>query len=141
MFKLNAKCDEDSLLYLLGHFEWDDHTVHLLTQQHLPSPLTNTVNSSLFTQAHSSPLSLAAKLHRCHADRSHYINNGWTFSRQTSYKCVCILHDIFPLTFWCIFFQYVCVHILIYMLVYTLIYIIMCYKWTPTYRVKYALYV
>ena len=37
MFKPNAKFDVDSLLYLLGHFDWDRHTVqvHMLTQQHL----------------------------------------------------------------------------------------------------------
>ena len=57
MFKLNAKFDADSLLYLLGHFECDGHTVHMLTQQHLAPPLTSTVKSSLFTHAHSRPLS------------------------------------------------------------------------------------
>ena len=35
---------------------------------------------------HSSPRSLAARLHWCCANHSHYINNGWTFSRQTSYS-------------------------------------------------------
>ena len=64
MFKLNTKFDADSLLYSLSHFECDGHTVHMLTQQHLPPPLTSTVKSSLFTHAHSSPLSLAARLHR-----------------------------------------------------------------------------
>ena len=34
-------------------------------------------------QAHSSPLSLAARLPQCCANNSHYINNGWTFSGQT----------------------------------------------------------
>ena len=48
--------------------------------------LTGTVKSSLFTHAHSSPLSLAARLHRCCTNHSHYINNSWTFSRQTSYS-------------------------------------------------------
>ena len=38
------------------------HTVHMLTQQHLLPSLTSTVKS-LFTRAHSSPLSLAARLH------------------------------------------------------------------------------
>ena len=34
----------------------------------------------------SSPLSLAAMLHhRCHANHSHYINSGWSFSGQTLY--------------------------------------------------------
>ena len=55
------------------------HTVHMLTQQCLQPPLTSTVKSSLFTHAHASPLSLAARLHRCHANCSHYINIGWTF--------------------------------------------------------------
>ena len=32
MFKLNAKFDADSLLYLFSHFECDSHTVHMLTQ-------------------------------------------------------------------------------------------------------------
>ena len=65
MFKLNTKSDADSLLYLLSHFECDYHTVHMLTQWCLPPPLTSTVKSSLFTHAHSRPLSLAAMLHRC----------------------------------------------------------------------------
>ena len=47
-------------------------------------PLTSTVKSSLFMHAHSSPLSLTASLHQCCANHSH-INNGWTFSGQTSY--------------------------------------------------------
>ena len=81
-FKLNAKFDADSLLYSLSHFECDGHTVHMLTQQPLLLPLTSTVKSSLLTHAHSSPLSLAARLHRCHTDCFHYINNIWTFSRQ-----------------------------------------------------------
>ena len=36
MFKLHANFDADSLLYSLSHFECDSHTVHRLTQQHLP---------------------------------------------------------------------------------------------------------
>ena len=79
MFKLNAKFDADSLLYLLSHFECDGHMVHMLTQQHLPPPLTSTVKSSLFTHAHSSLLSLAARLRWCCANHSHYISNGWIF--------------------------------------------------------------
>ena len=85
MFKLKAKCDAYSLLYLLSHFEWDGHTVHMLTPQHLPPPMTSTVKSSLFTHVHSSPLFLAARLHWCHTNSSRYINNAWTFSGQTSY--------------------------------------------------------
>ena len=85
MFKLNAKFEADSLLCSLGHFECDGHTVHMFIPQCLPPPLTSTVRSSLFTHAHSSPLSLAVRFHRCCANHSHYINNGWTFSEQTSY--------------------------------------------------------
>ena len=85
MFKLKAKFDRDSLLYLLSHSEWDSHTVHMLTRGCLLPLLTSTVKLSLFTHVHSSPLSLAARLHQCHANHSHYINNGWTFSRQTLY--------------------------------------------------------
>ena len=84
MFKLNAKFDADALLYSLSHFECDGHTAHMFTQWSLPPPLTSTVKSSLFMHVHSSPLSLAAKLHWCCANHSCYINNGWTFSRQTS---------------------------------------------------------
>ena len=83
--KLNAKSDAYLLLYALSHFECNSHTVHMLTQWHLPPPLTSTVKSSFFTHGHSIPLSLAARLHWCHANHSCYINNGWTFSGQTSY--------------------------------------------------------
>ena len=97
MFELNAKVIADLLLYLLSHFEHDGHTVHMLTQWHLQT-LTNRVKLSLFMHAHSSPLSLAAQLHRCHTYYSHYINNGWTFSRHTSYInsiCSCkIMHTL-----------------------------------------------
>ena len=65
MFKLNATFEADSLLYSLSHFECDGHTIHMLTQWHLPPPLTSTVKSLLFTHAYSSPLSLGARLHRC----------------------------------------------------------------------------
>ena len=36
MSKLNTKFDAVSLLYSLSHFECDGHTVHMLTQWHLP---------------------------------------------------------------------------------------------------------
>ena len=84
-FKLNAKLDADSLLYSFSHFKWDSHTVQMLIQPHLPPPLTSTVESSLFTHAHSSPLSVTARLHQRHANHSGYINNGWAFSGQTLY--------------------------------------------------------
>ena len=83
-FKLNEKLDADSLLYSLSHFECDSHTVHMLTQWHLPPPLTTTMKLPLFMHVHSSPLSLAGRL--CHlTNRSRNTNNGWTFSGQTSY--------------------------------------------------------
>ena len=93
MFKLNAKCDADPLLYSFSHFECDDHMVHMLTQWCLLPPLTRTVKSSLFTHEHSSPLSLAARLHQCHANCSCHINNGWTFSKQTSYNKQYLKHS------------------------------------------------
>ena len=65
MFMLSAKLDADSLLYSLSCFECYGHGVHMLTQQCLPPPLTSTVKLSLFTHAHSGPLSLAARLHLC----------------------------------------------------------------------------
>ena len=63
MSKLNTKVDADLLLYLLNHFECTGHTGHMLTQWHLPPPLTSTMKSLLLMHAHSSPLSLAARLH------------------------------------------------------------------------------
>ena len=47
MIKLNTKFDADSLLYSLSHFECDSHTVHMLPQCHLQSPLTSTMKLSL----------------------------------------------------------------------------------------------
>ena len=43
MLKLNTKSDADSLLWSFSHFECYSHTVHMLTQWHLPPPLTGTV--------------------------------------------------------------------------------------------------
>ena len=79
IFELNVRFDADLLLYSLSHFECHSCTVYMLPQRHLLPPLTSTVKSSLFTHAHSSPLSWAAKLHQCCANHSHYINNGCTF--------------------------------------------------------------
>ena len=89
MFKLNTKFDAYLMLYSLSHFECDGHTEYMLTQR-LPSPLTSTVKSSLFTHVHSHPLSLTARLHQCHPNHSCYVYNGWTFSRQTLCVHVCI---------------------------------------------------
>ena len=65
MFELNAKFDADSLLYSLSHFLlWRPHST-----QCLPPPLTSIVKS-LFMHTHSSPLSLATRLHWCCANCS-----------------------------------------------------------------------
>ena len=103
MFKLNEKFGVDSLLYLLSHFECKGHTVGLLSQQCLPPPRTSTVKSSLFTHAHSRPFSLAARFHRCYANHSCYINNGWTFSIQiththTQYIYICTQMVLYKLS-------------------------------------------
>ena len=108
ILKLNEKSDADSLPYSLSHFECDSHTVHMLTQQRLLPPLTSTVKSSLLPHTHSSPLSLAARLHWCHANCSHCINNGWIFSRQTSKLLELIsylLHVKTNLSHWKVFFN------------------------------------
>ena len=83
MFKLNTNLMQIRCS-TCRHFECDSHIVHVLTQQQLPPPLTSTVKSSLFTHAHSSPLDLATRLHWCWENHSRQINNGWTFSGQTS---------------------------------------------------------
>ena len=66
----------------------------MLTQRSLPLPPTSTVKSSLFTHVHPSPLSLAARLRQFHANRSHCINNGWTFSRQTLYILIIMEREL-----------------------------------------------
>ena len=63
-FKLNAEFHTDSLLYSLSHFECEDHTVHMLTQRHLPPILTSTIKSSLFRHVHSSPLLVTSILQK-----------------------------------------------------------------------------
>ena len=101
MFKLNTKFDAYLMLYSLSHFECDSHTVHMLTQWRRPPPLTSTVKSSLFTHVHPSPLSLAARLHQCCANCSHYIN--WTFpDRPHIHTCVCVVcpGKVQPLLIW-----------------------------------------
>ena len=84
-FKLNTQSDPDLLLYLLSHFECDHHTVHMLTNGIYCPHWLSAVMSSLFTHAHSSPLSLASGSQWCRTNHSRYINNGWTFSTQTLY--------------------------------------------------------
>ena len=103
MFKLNAKFDEGLLLYLLSHFECDGHIVHMLiTQWCLPPPLTSTVKSSLFTHAHSSPLSLAARLYWCCTNHSHYVNMigfFWTDLVFCVFRCANVCENKAMLTF------------------------------------------
>ena len=82
VFKLNATFGANLLLYLLSHFECDGHTAYRLPQWCLLPPLTSTVKSSLFTHVHSSPLSLAARLHWCPINCSCHINNGWALFGQ-----------------------------------------------------------
>ena len=98
MFKLNAKFDADLLLYSFSHFECDGYTAYILTQWCLLSPLTSTVKSSLFTNAHSNPISLAARLHHVKQKRC-YTNNGWTFPWQISYTCIYIHKNIIHLQY------------------------------------------
>ena len=104
MFKLNATFDADWLLYSVSHFECDGHTAHMLTQRRLPPPLTSTVKSSLFTHGHSSPLSLAARLHWCHANHFHIIRNFHHYriiqSIFTALKIICALLIFFHPTSW-----------------------------------------
>ena len=84
MFKLNKKSDAHSLLYFLSHFECDSHSTHAHSTVSTVPTDQYSEKSSLFTHAHSSLLSLTARLYRDHTNHSHYINNGWTFSGQTS---------------------------------------------------------
>ena len=98
MFKLKTKFDADSLLCLLSHFEHNSHTVHMLTQGYLVPPLTTTVKLSLFMHEHPSLLFLAARLHQCRTNLSHYINNRWSFSGPSCVcvcVCVCVYHTLF----------------------------------------------
>ena len=85
MFKLNAKFDADLLLYSLSHFECDGHTVHMLTQWHLLPPLTKYNEVVIVhTRAFQSTL-LGCRVMSMSCKPSRDINNGWTFSGQTSY--------------------------------------------------------
>ena len=84
MFKLNAKFDVDSLLYCLIHFERNGpHSTHAHSTVSTAPTVSEVV--IVHTCAHSSPLSLAARLYQCRTNHSSYSNNAWAFSRQTSY--------------------------------------------------------
>ena len=90
VFKLNAKFNR--FVTLLCNFECGSHLVHVLTQRPLPSPLTSTVKSSLFTPVHSSPLSLAARLHRCHTYHSHDMTMAGLFLGRPCLQSLNIQH-------------------------------------------------
>ena len=113
MFKLIAKFDADFLLYLLGHFECNGHTVHILTQWRLPPPLTIRVKLSLFTHVRSNPRTLVARLHQCLTNNSHCIKSGWTFS-WTDLVCINIYIRKF-VYLWCwVFLSKIIVHIQVF---------------------------
>ena len=111
MFKPNTKFEANLLLYSVSHFEYDGHAVHMLTQQRLLPTLSSTVKLSLFMHVHSSPLSLAARLHWWCTNCSHYINNGWTFSWQTSYICI---------------YTYICTYVYVHMHIYNKHFLSIC---------------
>ena len=90
--KLNTKSDADLLFYLLGHFECDGHTVHMLTQWFLLPPLTSTVKSSLFPHSHSSPLSLAASWHDVAQTVLITLTMAGLFPDRP--QCVCLLRSM-----------------------------------------------
>ena len=52
------------------------------------------LTSTVFTHVHSTPLSLAARLYPCRTNHFCYINNGWTFSGQTSYITLIISTEL-----------------------------------------------
>ena len=103
MFKLNTKSDADFLLYSLSHFwmQWPHSTrAHSMAST---TSADSTVKLSLFIYAHSSPLSLAARLHWCSINHSHCINNGWTFPNRPRIEYYSVLKrmDIpTPVTSW-----------------------------------------
>ena len=127
LLKHNTKVDAELLLYSLTHFEYDGHTIYMLTQWHPLPPLTSTVKT-LFTHVHSSPPSLDARLHWCYANH-YYINNDWTFSRQTSY----ILYYTYlhvPVCV-CVYVHSVCVCVCVYIYIYInkhLLYPVICWR-------------
>ena len=91
MFKANAKLDAYSLLYSV--------ILNVIATQYTcsfngiyrPHWLVQWRHFLLFMHSHSSPLSLAARLHQCCANCSCYINNGWTCSGQTSYILIWVM--------------------------------------------------
>ena len=69
MFKFNRKFDADFCCTQSSWMWWPPST-HAHSTASI-APLTSTVKSSLFTHVYSSSLSLAARVHWCHA--SHFV--------------------------------------------------------------------
>ena len=61
------------------------HTIHMFTQWHILPPWLVQWSCHCLHTVHSSPLSLTAMLHWRHGSHCCFINNGFTFSGQTSY--------------------------------------------------------
>ena len=80
MFKLNAKFDADSLLYLLSLNVMVTQYTCSLNGVYRPNSEVVIVHAYTFQST-----LLGTRLLWCRANCSHYINNGCTFSRQTSY--------------------------------------------------------
>ena len=75
--------------------------------------------------AHSSPLSLAARLHWRHPNHSHYINKGWIFPGQTLFYIY--THTSIRFTYYKLYYvltQYVCAHNIGYVYMYNLLHML-----------------
>ena len=84
MFKLKAKFDADLLLYFLSHFECDIHTIHM--QSTASTTPTDQYSEVVIVQACSFQSTLlGCQVASMSCKPFLYINNGCTFSRQTSY--------------------------------------------------------
>ena len=93
IFKLNAKFGADSLLCWLSYFECDGHTVHVLTQWCLLPPWLvhwGRRHSHMHILVHSPWLPGYMDVAQTWANHSCCINNGWTFSKQTSCTTICL---------------------------------------------------
>ena len=80
MFKLHGKFDADLLLYSLSYFECYGHTVHMLTQWHLPPQLPSRVKLLLFMHMHFQPTLLG-----CHINIAQTILIILTMDRPCGY--------------------------------------------------------
>ena len=92
--QVNDKQKKRVALLSQSFWMWRPPSIHAHSKVST-TPLTSIVKSSLLMHAQASPLSLAARLHWCCTNHSCYIDNGWTFSRQT-YTHTCISICRFP---------------------------------------------